>query len=52
MYDLHRVINVAVQFQLYLEISQYQNLGIILILQGRRLIGFYMSNKARDSAKG
>lgn len=46
------MIKMAVQFQLYLETSQFQELRLILILQGERSIGLHTSNKVNDSAKG
>lgn len=46
MYDTHRIINVAAQFQLYLEIIQYQELSLTLILQGKnRLIYIHQTKQ-------
>lgn len=52
IYDIYGMIKMAVQFQLYLETSQFQELRLILILQGERSIGLHTSNKVNDSAKG
>ena len=41
---------MAAHFQLYFKISQFQELGITLILQGKRSIGLHTSNKTSDSA--